>query len=256
MQPVHFFKMMLEVTNLDTSERFYRDDLGLQAVGRDLWPDDGHTATFQTADGSFVVLTEKDRVPPDGPGVHRNFMVPPADYDRIFDRLQEGRWLRPNYMTEMGLRGDDEVTCSFFDPDRHRLQLTAWRGEYHLPAAKKGKIVAGRPEDFPVGSVTHFANGKFYLVRTEEGVLALSQICTHRQGNVGWQAPRWQFVCPCHNRRYTRLGSPAAFEPDVPPLHAYAIEFADGRIVVDTDTSIARSEEEVNRVVPIPVGMA
>ena len=30
MQPVHFFKMMLEVTDVDASERFYRDDLGPQ----------------------------------------------------------------------------------------------------------------------------------------------------------------------------------------------------------------------------------
>jgi len=256
MPPVHFFKMVLEVTNVDAAQRFYRDDLGLQAVGRDLWPDDGHTATLQTSDGSFVVLTEQGRVPPDGPGVHRNFMVPEEDYHHIHDRLKEGGWLRPNYMTEMGLRGEDEVTCSFYDPDRHRLQLTAWRGEYTLPAAKKGKIVAGRPEDFPVGSVTHFKEGKFYLVRTEAGVLALSQVCTHRQCNVGWQPERWQFLCPCHHRRFTRDGSPATFEPDVPPLHVYAIELIDGQIVVDTDASIPRSEDEAERMVPVPVAVS
>jgi nitrite reductase/ring-hydroxylating ferredoxin subunit/extradiol dioxygenase family protein len=251
--PLHFLKMLLEVSDLDKSETFYREDLGLQFTGRDLWPDEGQTSTFQTGDGSFVVLRRVDDVKRDGPGVHRNFMVPEEDYYRIHGRLKERGWLRPNYMTEMGLRGEDEVTCSFFDPDRHRLQLTAWRGEYTLPAAKKGKVTAGRLDDFPVGSVTHIREGKFYLVRKPEGVLALSEVCTHRQCNVQWQQLRWQFICPCHHRRFSREGDALGFPPDVAPLHSYGVEIVDGKIVVDTDTSIARTPEEVDRLVPVPV---
>lgn len=256
MQPIHFFKMVLEVSDIDRSERFYRDDLGLQLLGRDLWPDEGHTSTFQTADGAHLVLVAVPQVTPDGPAVHRNFMVSRDDYFQIHGRLKERGWLRPNYMTEMGLRGEDEITCSFYDPDRHRLQLTAWRGEYVIPPARRGKIVAGRIDDFALGSVTHVREGKFYLVRTVEGVLALSEVCTHRQCNVQYQQEQWQFVCPCHHRRFTRKGEPAAFRPDVLPLHTYPIELVDGQIVVDTDTSIARTPEEAGRMIAVPSPVA
>jgi len=250
---LHFFKMLLEVSDLDRSERFYRDDLGLEPVGRDLWPDEvGPNTTFRTADGAYVVLVQVPEVRPDGPAQHRNFMLPEPDYYRVYERLRERGWLRPNYRTEMGVRSVGEVTCSLYDPDRHRLQLTAWRQPYAVPAAGRGKIVAGRIEDFAIGSVTHNREGKFFLVRNAAGFLALNEICTHLQCNVTYQPEHYQYYCYCHNRRFSREGRQIAVDVDVPPLHAYAIELVDGHVVVDTDRTIPRTEAEVDRMVPAP----
>jgi len=245
----HWFKMLLEVSDIDQSERFYRDDLGLKPVGRDLWPDDPTpNTTFQTADEGYVVLVQVPRVKPDGPAQHRNFMLPLEDYNRVFERVKERGWLRPNYRTEMGVRSVGEVTCSLFDPDRHRLQLTAWRDPYEVPASNRGKVVAGRIDEFEVGAVTFNQQGRFYLVRTAEGFLALNQVCTHLQCNVTYQPEHYQFYCYCHNRRFNRTGRQLAVHVDVDPLHKYAVELVDGQVVVDTDRSIRRSEQEADEI--------
>ncbi|MPZ13028.1 MAG: Rieske 2Fe-2S domain-containing protein [Chloroflexi bacterium] len=245
----HWFKLMLEVSDIERSDRFYRDDLGLAPVGRDLWPDDPTpNMTFQTADGAYVVLVRVPEVKPDGPAQHRNFMLPLGDYQRVYERIKQRGWLRPNYRTEMGVRSVGEVTCSLFDPDRHRLQLTAWRDAYEVPASKRGKLVAGRIEDFEVGSVTFNANGRFYLVRTADGLLALNQVCTHLQCNVVYEPEHYQYYCFCHNRRFNRTGRQLAVRVDVPPLQKYAIEIVDGQVLVDTDMSLPRTEEEADGI--------
>lgn len=251
-RPIHFYKLLLEVSDLDRSERFYRDDLGLEFVGRDLWPGDPPSSTFRTADGAYVELVQVEMVRPDGAGVHRNFMLPEDDYWVVYKRVKERGWERPNYRTEMGVRSATEVTCSIYDPDRHRLQLTAWRNEYSVPAAKKGKIAAGRIEDFPIGSVTRNRDGRFFIVRTADGIIALNEVCTHLQCILTYQPEHYQFYCYCHNRRFKRNGEQAAIVVDVPPLHRYAIELVDGQLVVDTDTSMPCPPEDVDRMVAIP----
>jgi Rieske Fe-S protein len=241
----HWFKMLLEVSDIDRSERFYGGDLGLKPLGRDLWPEDpAPNATFQTADGAYVVIVQMPEVRVDGPAQHRNFMLPIDDYQRVFARIQKAGWLRPNYRTEMGVRSVGEVTCSLFDPDRHRLQLTAWSEAYTVPASKRGTVVAGRVDEFAIGSVTFNQQGRFYLVRTADGFLALNQVCTHLQCNVLYEPEHYQYYCNCHNRRFSRNGRQVAVTVDVPPLHKYAIEFVDGNVVVNTDISIPRSEAE------------
>jgi len=251
-RPIHFYKLMLEVSDLERSEKYYRADLGLEFIGRDLWPGDPSNATFRTTDGAYVELVEVAEVKPDGAGVHRNFMLPEEDYWVVYKRLKERGWERPNYRTEMGVRSATEVTCSVYDPDHHRLQLTAWRNEYVIPAAERGKVVAGRIEDFPVGTVTHVREGGFFLVRSANGMLALNQVCTHLQCTLAYQPQHYQFFCYCHNRRFQRNGEQVAIRPDVQPLNRYAIAFVDGQVVVDTDTSLACAPEDVDRMVPVP----
>ena len=255
-RPVHFYKLMLEVSDLDRSETYYRDDMGLEFIGRGLWPGDPPNATFRCADGSYVELVQVNEVKPDGAGVHRNFMLPEEDYWVVFNRLKEKGWQRQNYRTEMGVRSATEVTCSVFDPDRHRLQLTAWRNEYHAPAAGRGKIAAGHIEDFPIGSMTHVREGGFFIWRTAEGMLALNQVCTHLQCTLAYQHEHYQFYCYCHGRRFQRNGEQVAIHPDVEPLNRYAIELVDGQVVVDTDTSVPCALEAINRMVPVPQPVA
>jgi nitrite reductase/ring-hydroxylating ferredoxin subunit len=252
MAATHFFKLMLEVSDLDRSETFYREDLGLQLVGRDLWPDDPPNSTFQTADGGFVELVQVENVRPDGPAQHRNFMLEQEDYKRVFQRLKERGWLRKNYRTEMGMRSIGEITCSLYDPDRHRLQLTAWLGEHVVPPSKRGKVVAGRIEDFPVGSVTYIKEGKFYLVHVAGGMIAVNEVCTHMHGILAYQPEHFQFYCHCHNRRFTRTGDQFAVNRDTAPLSRYQIEVVDGQVLVDTDVAIARTEDRPEDLAPVP----
>lgn len=250
-QPGDFHHLALEVSDLERSERFFRETLDLEPVGRDLWPDEGPTSTFKTGERQYLVLVQVDEVKPEGPGVHTNFMLDPGDYPAIYDRLKDLGSLVVDHRAEQ--RSVGEVSTYFKDPDNHQLQITAFSPEaFTIPAAKRGKVVAGRTENFPIGSVTHVEEGKFFIVRLKEGMLALSEVCTHRQCNVGYQPEHYRFYCPCHYRKFTRTGEQIAIEPDTAPLHMYAIEFVDGQVVVDTDRSIPRTPEIVDRMAPVP----
>jgi len=250
-QPGDFHHLALEVSDLERSERFFRDTIDLEPVGRDLWPGEGLTSTFKTGDRQYLVLVQVDEVKPEGPGVHTNFMLDPDDYPAIYDRLKDLGSLVIDHRAEQ--RSVGEVSTYFKDPDNHQLQITAFAPEaFTIPAANRGKVVAGRIEDFAVGSVTHVQEGKFFLVRLQGGMLALSEVCTHRQCNVGYQPEHYRFYCACHYRKFTRKGEQIAIEPDTAPLHMYAIELVDGQVVVDTDRSIPRTPESVDRMVPVP----
>ncbi len=250
-----FHHVILEVTDLDRSEDFYGGTLGLEPVGRGAFPEDGPNAAFQTGDGQYVVLVQRPTVGVDGPGVHTNFMVPTEEYHTIYDRLKELGCLVVDHRAEQ--RSVGEVSTYFNDPDGHRLQITALEPEaFKVPPAMRGKVVAGRIEDFPIGSVTHIKDGKFYLVRLQEGVLAINEVCTHMHCIVTYQQEHYRFYCACHYNKFTRKGEHIGHTPGVPPLHTYAIEFVDGQIVVDTDTTHPRFPEEADQMVPVPASSA
>src|SRR6266545_4030971 len=243
-EPGDFHHVALEVQDLDRAERFFREVMDLEFVGRDVWPNEGATATFRTSARQYLVLVESDELTPEGPGVHTNFILAPEDYPPVYERLKELGALVVDHRAEQ--RSVGEVSTYFKDPDGHQLQITAYSPEaFTVPAAERGKITAGRIEDFPVGSVTHVKEGKFFLVCLQAGMLALSEICTHRQCNVVYQQEHYRFYCPCHYRKFTRTGEQIAIEKDTAPLHMYAIDFVDGQVVVDTDLSIPRMPASV-----------
>lgn len=249
----HFHHVMLEVSDLDRSETFYGDTLALEPVGRDLWPD-GHNSAFKTAEDQYVVLVEVPEVKKAGPGVHTNFLLSPEDYPTVYDRLKALNALVIDHRDEQ--RSVGEVSTYLNDPDGHRLQITAYSEEaFKVPSAGAGKISVGRVEDFPVGSVTHIKEGKFFLVRTDDGVLALNEICTHMRCIVAYQPEHYRFYCGCHYNRFSRKGEHLGHIAGTPPLHSYPIEFLDGQIVVDTDHSTFRTPADADRMVPIPSGV-
>ncbi|TAK36676.1 MAG: ubiquinol-cytochrome c reductase iron-sulfur subunit [Chloroflexota bacterium] len=110
-----------------------------------------------------------------------------------------------------------------------------------------GKIVAGRVEDFPVGSVTRFQEGRFYLSHTPDGFVALYQKCTHLGCTVPWKpedaseddlANKGRFNCPCHGSIFNRYGVRKA-GPAPRPLDIFPVSIVDGKVVVDTDPNKA-----------------
>lgn len=253
----HFHHLVFDVSDLERSKRFYGDILGLEPVPDAEWPPEGPapTAAFCTANNQYVVLVEAPEVQPDGPAGHTNFMLSPEDYPAVFERLRQEECLVEDHLVEQGRRSVGVLSTYLNDPDGRRLQITAYTDEaFQLPAAKRGKVVAGRLDEIAVGSVVHNPQGRFFLVRLQDGLLALNQVCTHQQCLVTYQPEHYRFWCPCHNRRFTRTGVQIAVEPDVPPLQIYPIELIDGEVVVDTDTSIARRPEEATRLIPLNIG--
>lgn len=252
--PGQFHHVVFDVTDLRRSEQFYGEALGLEPIGSDVFPEDGPSSAFRTHNGHYVVLVQTAEVKPDGPGVHTNFMVSVEDYPVIFERLQQQGSLRGDHRADQRA---DTLSTYFADPDGRQLQITSISPRMHeVQPSRRGKIAVGRIEDFPVGSVVHSAEGKFFLVRTREGLLAINEICTHQRCNVTYQPEHYRFYCACHYRKFRRNGEQIATDQDVPPLQGYPLEILDGTIVVDTDQTIVRTLAALDEVVPVPAGVS
>jgi Rieske Fe-S protein len=55
-----------------------------------------------------------------------------------------------------------------------------------------------------------------FLDRDGDGYRALSAVCTHLGCRVSWDAPKQQFLCPCHGGVYDREGRVVAGPPPAP----------------------------------------
>ncbi len=92
---------------------------------------------------------------------------------------------------------------------------------------------AGSPEDYPVNSVTYFADQQVYLVRSQAGFFALSSICTHLGCITQWKPDLDLIACPCHGSRFLKDGS-VEHGPAPRALPHFAIRVTgDGNLLID-----------------------
>jgi cytochrome b6-f complex iron-sulfur subunit len=110
-----------------------------------------------------------------------------------------------------------------------------------------GRISVGKVEDFPVGSVTAFKQGQFYLAHLEGGFLALYRVCTHLGCIVPWSEEEQRFHCPCHAAVFNVQGEVLAGPPPR-PLDLFPVEIVEGEIAVDTSTVVQRSSFEESQL--------
>ena len=124
-----------------------------------------------------------------------------------------------------------------------------------------GKIVAGRVEDFPVGSMTAVRDGKFYIAHVPEGLLAIYWRCTHLGCTTPWagdeefQLPSGErlqgiFHCPCHGAIYTPTGQVVA-GPAPRPLDLMELTIDGGKVVVDTGKITQRERWDPSQAVKV-----
>ena len=98
------------------------------------------------------------------------------------------------------------------------------------------KFRIGPPDQFPVGTSTSIAGRNVLVTRDEQGVRAISLVCTHlgcitqREGEG--------FICPCHGSRFDPEGSVTA-GPAPSGLRYLEVGFApNGELVVDAERSV------------------
>jgi len=108
------------------------------------------------------------------------------------------------------------------------LQPRSLEGEFG------GVVAAGAVDSFPPGSVTEFPDGRFFLIRSQDGgFLAVYRKCTHLGCAVSWQAGEQRFVCPCHGSNFDFHGN--VENPPAPrALDTFAVVIDAGQVLVDT----------------------
>ncbi len=63
----------------------------------------------------------------------------------------------------------------------------------------------GIPDQYAVGSVTYLSDRRVFIFRDDDGIYAISAICTHL-GCIAHQREDGGFACPCHGSQFTKDG--------------------------------------------------
>jgi cytochrome b6-f complex iron-sulfur subunit len=106
-------------------------------------------------------------------------------------------------------------------------------------------VSVGKPEHFPVGTVTLDTRFSIFIVRLQEGFYALSAVCTHLGCLSAWKPETGTIACPCHGTAFRRDGAVMA-GPAPQPLPWLKIWLNDeGNLMVDRSTTVAAHSEYV-----------
>lgn len=99
-------------------------------------------------------------------------------------------------------------------------------------------INAGKPESYPLDSVTLDVNSGIYIIHSKEGFYSLSAVCTHLGCLTAWKPELGIIACPCHGSKFKRDGQKIA-GPAPRPLPWYRVWLNDdGDLMVDRSTTV------------------
>jgi nitrite reductase/ring-hydroxylating ferredoxin subunit len=95
----------------------------------------------------------------------------------------------------------------------------------------------GAASSFEPGTITRFDEGPFFVGRDDDGLYALAAVCPHDGCRI--DAGETELVCPCHGSTFAfdgaLLGGPALVDLE----HLSLVVESSGRVVVDTNVSVA-----------------
>jgi cytochrome b6-f complex iron-sulfur subunit len=103
-------------------------------------------------------------------------------------------------------------------------------------------INAGKPESYPLDSVTLDATSGIYIIHSKEGFFSLSAVCTHLGCLTAWKSDLGIIACPCHGSKFKEDGE--KIEGPAPrPLPWKRVWLSeDGDLMVDRSTDIRPME--------------
>ncbi len=107
-----------------------------------------------------------------------------------------------------------------------------------VPNERGGVFDLGPLADLPAADMPPLAQpeGRFWLVATPQGLIAVQNVCTHLDCLCNWDEQARQFVCPCHGSRFSAEG--LRLEGPAPrALDRLVVQLVDahGTLVAETD---------------------
>jgi cytochrome b6-f complex iron-sulfur subunit len=111
-----------------------------------------------------------------------------------------------------------------------------------------GVFELGALDDLPaVGEPPlHHAEGRFYLMRTEAGLLALHKVCTHLDCLLGWDEQNRRYLCPCHGSQFAADGQVLS-GPAERSLSRFVV-----RLTTDEGGLVAETDSAAGAPLPVP----
>lgn len=127
------------------------------------------------------------------------------------------------------------------------IEVSALIVNFLYPGERKKNYAAGgffktvgKLSEIPNNSVIPFRNGRFYLVRFDDGgLLALSLRCTHLGCSITWDAEQNIFICPCHSSTF-RMNGDVIKSPAPRALDLFPVIIEEGMVKVDISQPITR----------------
>jgi cytochrome b6-f complex iron-sulfur subunit len=108
------------------------------------------------------------------------------------------------------------------------------------PRTPKTSIVLDVPEAYSLGSVTPVPEVRAWLIRDDEGLYALSSVCTHLGCLVNFNNN--QFECPCHGSKFDVNGN-VLNGPALRPLEYVELKLSpENYVVLDTNKRVSSSD--------------
>ena len=152
--------------------------------------------------------------------------------------------------TLAGLLAAGESTGAILAFMYPRLEVGAFGDKVSIGAL--ADVVQKLPNPNASPDETYKRTARFYLTRTDDGVLALYRKCVHLGCVVPWNEAEDIFHCVCHGSKYNRKGEVLG-GPAPRPLDYFAISGEPDALVVDTSTPLRRTTYEPAQVFPLSV---
>lgn len=113
-----------------------------------------------------------------------------------------------------------------------------------------GLVYAGKVDEFLVDSVTRIEPARAYIVRTDQGLLAMWQRCTHLGCAVPWEQARDEFHCPCHGSLFSPVGE-VIDGPAPRPLDTFPVLIEKDEVWIDTGKPQERSSFDPSQLTAV-----
>lgn len=118
------------------------------------------------------------------------------------------------------------------------LFLRAWLP--WISQGADGRWNLGSRTRFPKGTATLLRRARAIVVHDDDGLHALTAICTHQGCTVHDTPARKEITCPCHGAAYTYRGD-VKRGPAEAPLVWLALTVEDGELVLDPSKQVPRT---------------
>ena len=99
-------------------------------------------------------------------------------------------------------------------------------------------INAGKPEAYPLESVTLDVNSGIYIIHAKEGFFSLSAVCTHLGCITAWKPELGMIACPCHGSKFRQTGEKIEGPAPKPLPWKRMWVSDDGDLMVDRSTDV------------------